>query len=259
MNTTASTDPPPNQGNNSPRAMAFANHLVWRVSVTLLCGMGVLLLLFWNRSVSLAVIGGTAALWFLFTGFVHYFFRDPAPDVPQAPNLLVSPAHGLVDVVDETSDLEFMGGPCQRISIFLSVFDVHVQYAPAAGKVVWSRHQPGRFLSAVGTDSANHNENQIIGLQLSEAPDERVAVKQIAGFIARRIRTWVMEGEAVSRGGRLGLIQFGSRCELYLPLSAQLMVQPGDRVVGGETVVATRPLASAEGKTSSGIEIVSQL
>jgi len=115
-----------------------------------------------------------------------------------------------------------------------------VQYAPAAGKVVLSRHQPGRFLSAVGTNSARHNENQVIGLQLSEAPDERVAVKQIAGFIARRIRTWATEGEVVSRGSRLGLIQFGSRCELYLPLSAQVMVQPGDRVVGGETVVATR-------------------
>jgi phosphatidylserine decarboxylase len=205
--------------------------------------MGVVLLLVWNRSVSLAVIGGTASLWFLFTGFIHYFFRDPAPDVPQTPDVLVSPAHGLVDVVDETSDLELMGGPCRRISIFLSVFDVHVQYAPAAGKVVLSRHHSGRFLSAVGTNSARHNENQVSVFQLSEPPDERVAVKQIAGFIARRIRTWVMEGEVVSRGSRLGLIQFGSRCELYLPLSAQLKVQPGDRVVGGETVVATRSKA----------------
>jgi phosphatidylserine decarboxylase len=240
MKTTAKVDPKADHEDNSSPVVACANHLVWLVSVTLLCGMGVVLLLLWNRSVSLAVIGGTASLWFLFTGFIHYFFRDPAPDVPQTPGSFVSPAHGLVDVVDETSNLDFMNGPCRRISIFLSVLDVHVQYAPAAGKVVLSRHQPGRFLSAVGTDSARHNENQVVGLQLSEAPDERVAVKQIAGFIARRIRTWATEGEVVSRGSRLGLIQFGSRCELYLPLSAQLKVQPGDRVVGGETVVATR-------------------
>jgi phosphatidylserine decarboxylase len=206
------------------------------------------------------VLGGTGSLWFFFTGFIHYFFRDPAPDVPQTPNIFVSPAHGLVDVVDETSNMDFMGGRCRRISIFLSVFDVHVQYAPAAGKVALSRHQPGRFLGAFGTDSARHNENQIVGLQLSEAPNERVAVKQIAGFLARRIRTWVMEGEVVSRGGRLGLIQFGSRCELYLPLSVQPKVQPGDRVVGGETVVATRPVVGAEArKPRTGIEIASQL
>ena len=240
MKTTAKVDPKADYGDSSSPVAACANHLVCLVSVTLLCGMGVVLLLFWNRPVSLAVIGATASLWFLFTGFIHYFFRDPAPDVPQTPGIFVSPAHGLVDVVDETSNLDFMNGPCRRISIFLSVLDVHVQYAPAAGKVVLSRHQPGRFLSAVGTDSARHNENQVIGLQLCEAPDERVAVKQIAGFIARRIRTWATEGEVVSRGSRLGLIQFGSRCEIYLPLSAQLKVQPGDRVVGGETVVATR-------------------
>jgi phosphatidylserine decarboxylase len=243
MKTTAKVNPKADHGDNSSPVVVFANQLVWRVSVTLLCGMGVVLLVLWNRSVSLAVIGGTASLWFLFTGFIHYFFRDPAPDVPQTPGIFVSPAHGLVDVVDETSNLDFMNGPCRRISIFLSVLDVHVQYAPTAGKVMLSRHHSGRFLSAVGTNSARHNENQVIVFQLSEPPDERVAVKQIAGFIARRIRTWVMEGEVVSRGSRLGLIQFGSRCELYLPLSAQLKVQPGDRVVGGETVVATRSKA----------------
>ncbi len=251
MNTTAKVDPKADRGDSSSPVVAFANQIVWRISVTLLCGMGVVLLLFWNRSVSLAVIGGTASLWFLFTGFIHCFFRDPAPDIPQTPGIFVSPAHGLVDVVDETSNLDFMNGPCRRISIFLSVFDVHVQYAPAEGKVVLSRHQPGRFLSALGSDSARHNENQVIGLQLSEAPEERVAVKQIAGFIARRIRTWATEGEVVRRGSRLGLIQFGSRCDLFLPLSAQLKVQPGDRVVGGETVVATRLKAELSTPTSA--------
>jgi phosphatidylserine decarboxylase len=233
---------------------------MWRVSVVLLCGMGVVLLLFWDHSVSLAVLGATGSLWFVLVGFIHHFFRDPAPMVPSTQNVFVSPAHGVVDVAEETTEPEFMGSPCHRVSIFLSVLDVHVQNAPVSGRVVRVLYQPGKFLNAMRTESAERNESQLIGIESLEEPGERVAVRQIAGFIARRVVAWVKEGETVARGQRLGLIQFGSRCDLYLPLSAQLMVRPGDRVVGGETVVAKRSLAGPGGrKAITGIEIASQL
>jgi len=186
--------------------------------------------------VALAVVG----VWILFSVFTLYFFRDPEPRVPTAPEAVVAPAHGLVDCVEETTQPEFIGGACRRVSIFLSVFDVHVQNAPVAGKITFLKHQPGQFLSALKTESAKCNENVLIGIESLEQPGERIAVRQIAGLIARRIVSWVSAGDTVARGQRLGLIQFGSRCDLYLPLTVQIRVKPGDRVVGGETVVATR-------------------
>jgi phosphatidylserine decarboxylase len=171
---------------------------------------------------------------------IHFFFRDPDPHVPAAPEAVVAPAHGQVDCVEETTELEFLGSACRRISIFLSVFDVHVQNAPVAGKVALLEYQPGQFLSALKTESAEFNENMLIGIESSEQPGERIAVRQIAGALARRVVAWVKTGDQVARGQRLGLVQYGSRCDLYLPLSAHLVVRPGDKVVGGETVVARR-------------------
>jgi phosphatidylserine decarboxylase len=205
--------------------------LVW------LAGAG---LAFWLKSSFVGVALTVAGVWILFSAFTLYFFRDPEPRVPAEPEAVVAPAHGLVDCVDETTEPEFLGGPCRRISIFLSVLDVHVQNAPVAGRITFVKHQPGRFLSALKTESAKCNENVLIGIESLEQPDERMAVRQIAGLIARRIVSWVGAGDLVARGQRLGLIQFGSRCDLYLPQTAQIQVKPGDRVVGGETVVATR-------------------
>ena len=145
-----------------------------------------------------------------------------------------------MDCVDETTEPEFVGGACRRISIFLSIFDVHVQNAPVAGKITFIKRRPGRFLSALKTESAEFNESVLIGIESLEQPGEHMAVRQIAGVIARRIVSWVGVGDTVARGQRLGLIQFGSRCDLYLPLTANIRVQSGDRVVAGETVVATR-------------------
>ena len=158
-------------------------------------------------SVALTVTGA----WILFSAVTFYFFRDPEPRVPTDPEAVVAPAHGLVDCVDETTEPEFMGGPCRRISIFLSVFDVHVQNAPVAGKIAFAKHRPGQFLSALKTESAQFNESVLIGIESLEQPGERMAVRQIAGVIARRIVTWVGVGDTVARGQRLGLIQFGSR------------------------------------------------
>lgn len=240
--------------NRRSPAAAVAKGLIWRTWRGLLWCAGAGLLALWQPTVFVGALGIALVLCLLFAGFACYFFRDPTPVVPTAADAIVAPAHGLVDVVDETTEPEFMGGPCRRISIFLSVFDVHVQNAPVAGTITLVRHQAGQFLNAMRTESARHNENQLIGIESLEAPGERVAVRQIAGFIARRVVGWVKKGETVTRGQRLGLIQFGSRCDLYLPLSTHLTIQPGDKVVGGATVVARRtpaPAASAQAGLAS--------
>ena len=177
-------------------------------------------------------------LWVLFTGFALYFFRDPDPLVPTATNLVISPGHGKVDVIDTVTEPEFMGGECQRISIFLSVIDVHVQYAPVTGRVACFKHTPGQYLSALKTESAQFNENVLIGLDAAEPRGEKIGVRLIAGVIARRIVPWIEENDIVQRGERISLIQFGSRVDVYLPRRAKIKVKLGDRVIGGETVIA---------------------
>ena len=190
----------------------------------------------WPRSLGLAAL--VAFLGFVFGVFVLWFFRDPNPRVPSEDRVVVSPAHGKVDVIDELEEPDVMGGRCRRISIFLSVFDVHVQNSPVSGTVNHLQHTPGKFLNALNTDSASHNENVLVGFQLPEPAGGRVGIRLIAGLIARRIIPWVQKGESVPRGERISLIQFGSRVDVYLPLTAKVEVQLGQRVRGGETVVA---------------------
>ncbi len=211
----------------------------------------VLLLVFLGGGAVAAVLGSIitagalilVGLWMLCALFVLSFFRDPPADVPSAPEAIVSPAHGTVDVIDETAEPEFMGGSCRRISIFLSLLDVHVQNAPVAGRIAFLKHSPGQFLNAMRTDCSLHNENVLVGFESSEQAGEKLAVRLIAGLLARRIVPWITLGETVSRGERMSLIQFGSRVELCLPLSAQIQIRLGDKVKGGETVVATRKLS----------------
>jgi phosphatidylserine decarboxylase len=181
-----------------------------------------------------------AGLGLVFCGFSLWFFRDPDPLAAPPAGVYLAPAHGVVDIVDEATECEYMGGPCRRVSIFLSVFDVHVQNAPVAGRVVYRRHHPGEFLNAMNLDSAARNENVMFGFADDSAAGERVGVRLMAGLIARRIVPWAEEGDLVSQGERIGLIQYGSRVNLYLPLTAQVRVRVGDRVRGGVTVVASR-------------------
>lgn len=190
-------------------------------------------------SVILGVSFGLVILWVLFAGFTLYFFRDPEARVPSGDRLVVSPGHGKVDAIDETDEPAFMGGRCKRISMFLSVIDVHVQNTPVAGTVKYVRHTPGKFLNALAAESATENENVLIGFDSAERPGQKISVRLIAGLIARRIIPWVAEGESVKRGERMSLIQFGSRVDVYLPLSATIKTRLGDKVVGGETVLAT--------------------
>jgi phosphatidylserine decarboxylase len=186
-----------------------------------------------------AVSGGLVAVWVVFVLFTLYFFRDPNPLVPTIPNAIVSPAHGKVDVVDETTEADFMGGPCKRISIFLSVVDVHVQKAPIGGKLVFHKHQEGEFLSATRADCSAHNENVLLGFVPTYYPDQKIGLRLVAGLIARRIIVWAAAGETLNRSERISLIQFGSRCDVYFPLTAKVHVKLGDHVKGGETLVAS--------------------
>jgi phosphatidylserine decarboxylase len=178
-------------------------------------------------------------LWVLFTGFTFYFFRDPDPMVPTGPNLVIAPGHGKVDAIDTTTEAAFMGGECQRVSIFLSVIDIHVQCAPVTGRVACFKHTPGQYVSAMRTDSAKFNENVLMGFDVAEPAGEKIGVRLIAGLIARRIVPWIDQGDTVQRGERISLIQFGSRVDVYLPRGAKIRINLGDRVIGGETVIAS--------------------
>lgn len=187
----------------------------------------------------LALASLLVGLWLLFVVFTLYFFRDPTARVPTGKGLVVSPAHGTVDLIDETTEAEFMGGPCQRISIFLSVFDVHVQKAPVSGDLVFHKHQDGQYLSATRSDCGSFNENVLLGMVPADFPDRKIGVRLIAGLIARRIIVWATTGETITQGERISLIQFGSRADVYLPPGTKLQVKLGDKVIGGETVLAT--------------------
>jgi phosphatidylserine decarboxylase len=178
-------------------------------------------------------------LWVVFVLFTLYFFRDPNPRVPSGSRLVVAPGHGKVDLIDTTEELQFMGGPCQRVSIFLSVFNVHVQNAPVAGVATYYKYTQGKFLNAMKSDSAVHNENALIGFEAADPQGTKVGVRLIAGLIARRIVTWVTVGEKVDCGERISLIQFGSRVDLYLPRDAKVRVMLGQKVVGGQTIIAS--------------------
>jgi len=186
----------------------------------------------------LALTGGLLLLWGLFAGFTVYFFRDPDPTPPPGRGLVIAPGHGKVDVIDFTTEPDFMGGECRRISIFLSVFDVHVQNAPVTGVVAYFKHSPGQYLNALRTDSAKFNENVLLGIEGIDPAGTKVGVRLIAGLIARRILPWVARHDPVEQGDRISLIQFGSRVDVYLPREAKIKVELGDHVIGGQTVLA---------------------
>jgi len=187
---------------------------------------------------SAVVVPVLLVLWLAFSVFTLYFFRDPTARPPVGASLVVSPAHGKIDVIDTTVEPLFMGGECQRVSMFLSIFDVHVQNAPVGGKVSFFKYSMGQFLNALKTESAVHNENVLLGFDSSQPAGQKVGVRLIAGVIARRIVPFVQQGDDVARGDRIALIQFGSRADVYLPLSAKIQVQLGDKVVGGQSVLA---------------------
>ncbi|MGH7951801.1 MAG: phosphatidylserine decarboxylase [Limisphaerales bacterium] len=204
--------------------------------------VALLVVAFLAKWIAIFVLGLTSALiglWIIFILFTFYFFRDPDPLTPMLPNLVVAPGHGKIDLVDTTTESDFMGGECRRVSIFLSVFNIHVQNAPATGRVSFFKHTPGQYLNAMRSDCAQFNENVLIGIDSVDPPGEKIGVRLIAGLIARRIVPWIAENDVVERGERISLIQFGSRVDIYLPLRATIKVKVGDKAVGGQTVIAS--------------------
>lgn len=170
--------------------------------------------------------------------FFLWFFRDPEREIPDTPGAVVSPADGKVT---DASVIAAGGEKRTRISIFLSVFDVHVNRSPIAGVVREVRYQRGRFLNAMNAVSAEHNEQSIVTLDGSR---QVVIFKQIAGLLARRIVFYPKVGDLLQRGQRVGLIKFGSRVDLLFDADARLQVKVGDRVRGGSTVIAYLPAQS---------------
>jgi len=224
--------------NHSGKALRAGLKLVFKsfVALIVVIALGYLAKLIGPHFALLARI--LIALWVVFVGFIFYFFRDPDPLKPHEPNLIVSPAHGTVDVIDETIENEFMGGTCQRISMFLSPINVHVQNAPVSAKIACVKHTPGKFVSAVKASGTMHNENVLIGFEPVDRPAEKIAIRLIAGVLARRIIPWVAVGDVVPRSERISLIQFGSRCDLYLPKTAKIKIKLGTKLIGGQSIVA---------------------
>lgn len=176
-----------------------------------------------------------AAVLLVLAGFVFFFFRDPERALPSRPSAVVSPADGRVlEVIDEPLE----GRPGRKISIFLSVFNVHVNRAPLASRIEKVDYRPGKFYAAMKSRASTENEQNVIRLDTGRGP---VIVKQIAGWVARRVLLWKPVGASLARGERLGMIRFGSRVELWLPCEARVTVRPGDHVRGGASVVAEWP------------------
>lgn len=180
-----------------------------------------------------------AILPWLLAVFFLWFFRDPHRIIPQGKGLIVSPGDGLVT---ETAAIQTLEGPRQRISIFLSVFDVHVNRAPIGGVLSHVHYQKGLYLNAMNPASADRNEQNSVTVR-GQGDDLGLEVTfvQIAGLLARRIIFRHHEGETLERGQRVGLIKFGSRVNVVLPAEAELRVKVGQRVKGGSTVLAAMP------------------
>ncbi|KMP12462.1 phosphatidylserine decarboxylase [Candidatus Nitromaritima sp. SCGC AAA799-C22] len=190
--------------------------------------LGVLAILFW--ALLLPWVAAFFGLGFL---FVTWFFRDPERPIPNEPNVVVSPADGkVVEIISEKDPI--LGETCTRISIFLSVFNVHVNRVPIGGTIEETRYNPGKFLAAFNHKASLDNEQNVILINNGRV---NVLVKQIAGLIARRIICWANKGDTYELGQRYGLIRFGSRVDILLPENSKLSVACGDKVSGGRSVI----------------------
>jgi phosphatidylserine decarboxylase len=206
--------------------------------------VGVTLFLFWLEVDFLAWIGVIATAW------CAYFFRDPERVTPLRTGLVISPADGCISAIEKVippPELDLEREPTTRISVFMNVFDVHVNRSPIEAKIAKITYIPGTFLNAELDKASENNERQALTLELADG--SKLGVVQIAGLIARRIVKFVNEGERLATGQRFGLIRFGSRVDVYLPKGASAIVAIGQRAIAGETVFAD--LTSPEGERTT--------
>jgi phosphatidylserine decarboxylase len=181
---------------------------------------------------ALAMVMIVVAVW------VAYFFRDPERVGDRGERVVTAPADGKVVLITEVDEPAFIHGRALRVSIFMNVFNVHVNRYPISGTVKYVQYNPGKFLNAAVEKSSLENEQRSVGI---EAGPYRILVRQIAGLIARRIVTYSREGERVEQGERMGLIRFGSRVDVFLPTDAAVKVKIGELTTAGSTVVAELP------------------
>ncbi len=184
----------------------------------------------------------TASVLTVLALFVLWFFRDPERRIPTEEGAVVAPGEGRVIVVEEAQEPTYLRGACRKISIFLSVFDIHVQRAPVAGRVEHRAYKPGTYAVAWLEKASDDNEQASLGMV---TPHGKVLVRQIAGLVARRIITYPVEGQDLGRGERIGIIRFGSRVDLYFPLDWEVTCAVGDRAVAGLTVLARQSKGGA--------------
>jgi phosphatidylserine decarboxylase len=178
---------------------------------------------------------GISLVLLVVTLFVVWFFRNPQRNTPEKDGLVISPADGRVIRIEETTSDEQPGRTFQKISIFMNIFNVHVNRIPCSGEVRFIRYREGKFLSANLDKASKLNERNTVLLRTADGRE--IMTIQIAGLIARRIVCWLQEGMQVHKGERFGLIRFGSRVELFLPLGSTLLVRVGDKVRAGETPI----------------------
>ncbi|MDQ1410353.1 MAG: phosphatidylserine decarboxylase [Acidobacteriaceae bacterium] len=168
--------------------------------------------------------------------FVFSFFRDPDRVIPSEPGAIVSPGDGRVVVVQ---DEDYAGKPGKRVSIFLAVWNVHVNRSPAAGIITKLEYRPGKFVAAMRANASAENEQNVFTLSTDAG---ELVFKQIAGLIARRVVSWKKKGDIVARGERIGLVRFGSRVDFWVPQQAEILVKIGQNVKGGSSIVASWPV-----------------
>lgn len=214
-------------------------HPEGRKFVAIAAAIAVVLFLVWEP---LGWIAAGVTVW------VYYFFRDPERVIPERPDIMVSPADGLVSLLEPAvppAELGLGEAEMVRISVFMSVFNCHVNRLPSAGTVDVVAYRPGKFLNASLDKASEDNERN--GLAVTLPDGRRYGVVQIAGLVARRILCWTKNGDTLERGERFGLIRFGSRLDIYLPPGATPLVRIGQTMVAGETVIADLTAESGEG------------
>jgi phosphatidylserine decarboxylase len=170
--------------------------------------------------------------------FTLYFFRNPKRNIPTAPNLILSPADGVIINIDEVYEDKFIKDRVIRVNIFLSIHNVHINRSPLAGVVKYRHYRPGKFIPAFKSHASEINEKNFIGM---ESQSFKLMVCQITGFIARRIKCWVDEGHKLAAGEIIGIIKFGSGTEILIPAGSKLLVKKGDKVRAGESLIGTLP------------------